>query len=127
MTNRLTEQEIAPCPFCGGEALINVIEPHDHYFVNLPRYEGTTFIECTNCTCTICASDRDKATKDWNRRADSAQIALLRKERDAAVNRMCHQCKHIFSESSAETCLQCEQAEGDWWEYIGVEQEEQEA
>jgi len=33
MQNSLTEREkqaILPCPFCGGEAIIQTIEPHTH-------------------------------------------------------------------------------------------------
>lgn len=37
MNNRLTVQEIKPCPFCGGEAVINVIEPHSHVIINLKK------------------------------------------------------------------------------------------
>lgn len=61
--------QLKPCPFCGGEAIMHTVEPHSHYFVNMPDYPGSTFIECVNCTCGISASTEQEAKELWNRGA----------------------------------------------------------
>ena len=61
--------ELKPCPFCGGEAIINEIEPHTHVFATfMPDYGGSTFIECTGCTYAISGQTKDEAIAAWNRR-----------------------------------------------------------
>lgn len=63
-------KELKPCPFCGGEAVINTIEPHTHEFATfMPDYPGSTFVECTGCTCALSGDTEEKAIKAWNRRA----------------------------------------------------------
>lgn len=63
-------KELKPCPFCGGEAVINTIEPHTHEFATfMPSYPGGTFIECTCCTCALSGDTEEKAIEAWNRRA----------------------------------------------------------
>lgn len=64
-------ERIKRCPFCGGEAIINVIPPHKHFLCNLPDYHGGAFIECTNCTCAISADTEEQAIEAWNRRVKS--------------------------------------------------------
>ena len=66
----MSDMELKPCPFCGGEAVINEIPPHKHTFVNMPDCEGFTYIECTGCGCTIGADTTQQAIEAWNRRAD---------------------------------------------------------
>lgn len=46
-------EELKPCPFCGGKAVIEVIEPHRHIICKMPVYKGGAFIECTECGCAI--------------------------------------------------------------------------
>lgn len=65
----MKEKELKPCPFCGGEAIINEVPPHKHkLFPNIPECKGETFIECTKCTCAISADTTEDAVNDWNRR-----------------------------------------------------------
>lgn len=62
--------ELKPCPFCGGEAIINTIGSHKHAIATfMPDYSGGTFIECTKCSCAIAEESDDAAIKAWNRRA----------------------------------------------------------
>ena len=61
-------EELKPCPFCGGEAVINVIEPHEHVVVNLPPYPGGAFIECTGCTCAMSGQSEEEVIEAWNTR-----------------------------------------------------------
>ena len=42
-------EELKPCPFCGGKAVIEVIELHRHIICKMPVYKGGAFIECTEC------------------------------------------------------------------------------
>ena len=58
------------CPFCGGKAVIEVIEPHRHIICKMPVYKGGAFIECTECGCTISGETETEATEKWNRRAN---------------------------------------------------------
>lgn len=62
---------LKPCPFCGGEAVIDTIEPHAHMLALLPDYGGETFIECTGCTCAIVGKTEHEAVEAWNRRTDN--------------------------------------------------------
>lgn len=63
--------ELKPCPFCGSKAIIRVIDPHTHIFSDMPDCDGSTFIECANCTCVISGGTRQEAAEAWNRRADN--------------------------------------------------------
>lgn len=61
--------ELKPCPFCGGKAFINTVEPHAHEVATfMPDYPGGTFIECTSCTCALSGETEDKAIEAWNTR-----------------------------------------------------------
>lgn len=59
-----SNKTLLPCPFCGGDAIINTIEPRKH----VQTYEGGAFIKCSKCTCIISASNNLEAIKRWNRR-----------------------------------------------------------
>ncbi len=61
--------ELKPCPFCGCDASLMVIEPHAHYIATfMPDYPGGAFIECTVCTASISGETEEEATTTWNRR-----------------------------------------------------------
>ena len=63
--------EIKPCPFCGGEGIINEIPPHTHMIATwMPDFGGESFIECDGCTCAISADTKEKAIELWNRRVE---------------------------------------------------------
>jgi Lar family restriction alleviation protein len=60
---------LKPCPFCGGEPIINEILPHTHAIATtMPDCEGECFIECSKCSCAISAKNKDEAIQMWNRR-----------------------------------------------------------
>lgn len=62
--------ELKPCPFCGGDAVMTVIEPHTHVIATfMPDYEGGAFIECTGCSAAISGATPEQAAAAWNRRA----------------------------------------------------------
>jgi Lar family restriction alleviation protein len=63
-------EKLKPCPFCGGKAVIEVIEPHRHIICKMPVYTGGAFIECTECGGAISGETGTEATKKWNRRAN---------------------------------------------------------
>ena len=66
--NRMVRAETLK-PFCGGEAIINEIEPHTHQIATfMPDYSGSCFIECTGCSCAIAEDTIKKAIAAWNRR-----------------------------------------------------------
>ena len=56
MTDRARLPELLPCPFCGGESVVYSVD-----FRN---------VRCNNCWCRTEPGDADKATAEWNRRAD---------------------------------------------------------
>jgi Lar family restriction alleviation protein len=63
---------LLPCPFCGGEAIIDYVEPHTHFIAAfMPDSEGAHFIECTGCTAAMSGGpDREKAIAAWNKRSE---------------------------------------------------------
>jgi hypothetical protein len=70
---------LLPCPFCGSDALVR------QCYHSMPR-EPTFRVSCTYC---LCGTSDDFATAEaaaelWNRRAQSAEIARLTRERDEA-------------------------------------------
>lgn len=61
--------KLKPCPFCGGEAFVNVIEPHKHMIATwLPEYGGGAFVECAGCGCGLSAPTETEAIEKWNLR-----------------------------------------------------------
>ena len=63
--------ELKPCPFCGGEAVIMHVEPRIHIFaIFMPDCRGSHFIKCTGCTCVLTSgNDREEAIAAWNKRS----------------------------------------------------------
>ena len=65
-------EELKHCPFCGGEAVIEIVEPHSHILSTfMPDYGGGAFIECKKCTCAISAETKEEAIEAWNRRVEN--------------------------------------------------------
>ena len=69
--------ELKPCPFCGGEAVID-------YGRGLRKY----WVRCNNPMCfvmpeTDCHEDKSIVREHWNMRADEKQDAELAKLHDA--------------------------------------------
>ena len=63
------EPDLLHCPLCGIEAIINTIEPHTHHIGKMKiEYDGSTFIECTGCTCGVSGKTLEEAVATWNRR-----------------------------------------------------------
>lgn len=69
-------EELKPCPFCGGEPLISVVEAHDHtpmlkaLIPDIEPAEETHWVECPGCGCCMAGKNkRADAVTAWNRRA----------------------------------------------------------
>lgn len=73
-------EELKPCPFCGGKAVIEVIEPHRHIICKMPVYKGGAFIECTECGCAISGETETEATEKWNRRMNDPEKVVKQLE-----------------------------------------------
>ena len=76
MTNQSAMPELKPCPFCGGEPILNHIEPHSHHLTFdgkplMPDYPGSWTIEC--CDVGMIKDTREEVVTAWNRRALSKQ------------------------------------------------------
>ena len=64
----MSEIKLLPCPFCGGEAIIQVISSHTHEITKwLPDYNGEAIVEC-KCGCSIMRDTEEEAIKAWNTR-----------------------------------------------------------
>lgn len=69
-------EKLKSCPFCRGEAMIEVIEPHTHTLATfMPDCEGKAFVEC-QCGAAISGETRDAALAAWNRRAEQNPKSL---------------------------------------------------
>lgn len=72
-------EELKPCPFCGGEAIIRIHKERSSMFEYLGYGENAACVACTKCGCNtgyyLPHYDQDEnyhikqATKAWNRRA----------------------------------------------------------
>ena len=72
--------KLKPCPFCGGEARIEVIKPHTHTLTTfMPDYKGGAFIEC-KCGAAISGDTKDAAMAAWNKRAQDTEAKRRRTE-----------------------------------------------
>lgn len=75
-------EKLKPCPFCGGEARIEVIEPHTHTLTTfMPDYKGGAFIEC-KCGAAISGDTKDAAIAAWNKRAQDTEAKRRRTEQN---------------------------------------------
>ena len=112
---RYINNPIKPCPFCGGEANLTVIEAHTHKMATfMPDYPGGVFIECSGCTVAMSSETEEEATTLWNKRVQSMKdIALPVKNVktnnpiepwktvcpncDSRVGEGCHRQKHCHN------------------------------
>ena len=83
-------ERLKECPFCGGEAIIQVVEPHKHHIAPMPDYDGGAFAECMKCSACMSADTEQEAIEKWNSRADvgatSEQVAeWARAEREGRM------------------------------------------
>lgn len=60
--------ELKHCPFCGNEAFAYEIEPHKHFLIKMPDYNGEGFVECSCCAACISDNSVEEAIEKWNRR-----------------------------------------------------------
>jgi hypothetical protein len=60
--------ELKPCPFCGGDPLLQEHEAHTHLFATfMPDHPGSWTIEC--CDVGMIKDTREEVIAAWNRRA----------------------------------------------------------
>ena len=83
--------KLKPCPFCGGEAMIEVIEPHTHTMATfMPDYEGGAFIEC-QCGAGISGKTIDDVIAAWEKRthekAEGIRLHELIRKQAKELNR----------------------------------------
>jgi Lar family restriction alleviation protein len=72
-----TNEQLKPCPFCGGEPLESRIEPHKHHIVMMPDYPGAWCVECPKCEFQLFDHDTQaNVVAAWNRRATPAQTPM---------------------------------------------------
>jgi len=64
----MTVENILPCPFCGGEAVFEMIPAHKHTFSGMPSVGDTWTIECSDCPAGFCGETKDEITALWNAR-----------------------------------------------------------
>ena len=55
----MMSDKLKPCPFCGGEAYIEII------------CNGLVEVRCKECDASVPAKYKSKAIVRWNRRADN--------------------------------------------------------
>lgn len=64
---RLSTQ-LLPCPFCGGEVVVDEIEPHIHSNPIFPDFGGSVYAECPNCDFYMSKPTVEELEEAWNRR-----------------------------------------------------------
>lgn len=60
----MAENELKPCPFCGGKAWSTPI-------YKLHSEKTRCIVKCTKCNAMIEYRDEKSAIESWNRRADN--------------------------------------------------------
>lgn len=68
-------EALKPCPFCGSSAHIERVGDR----------RQSTIYQCDNCSCSLETGEEWGHGRDWNRRADSAEITRLQKELETAL------------------------------------------
>lgn len=76
MTRTSPETEtLKPCPFCGCEPYVALIEPHSHkggIAAFMPDHQGSATVEC-GCGAGLIDDDEETVRRRWNQRAGHAQ------------------------------------------------------
>lgn len=71
----MSDERLKPCPFCGGKAVLHIVEPHKHELATwMPDYGGGAFIECTQCTSGMSAESEAEVIEAWNTRKPMERI-----------------------------------------------------
>ncbi len=74
--NKIDDERLKPCPFCGEDAAIWYFPQHDR-----PLLKEAYYVGCTNdnCGCEIekpgAFKSLDEAVEAWNRRVKDADIS----------------------------------------------------
>lgn len=92
-TQQQPQESLKPCPFCGGEARIEHIAPHDHHFIVRLSFPGTYYAECIPCDFRLFGDSVALAAAAWNRRvvrpapAEGVREALIELHDAVVLNR----------------------------------------
>ena len=70
--------ELKPCPFCGGEAILVELTPTPYNDQLLTYYS----VGCIDCGIGFYENTEDEAIAAWNRRAEPKNKQLSGKQRD---------------------------------------------
>ena len=82
----MTQTQLLPCPFCGGEAELDRTAERFEYCTGGPNsvMDFGYWVYCTKCDASMGASvppsSPEEATREWNRRAESAELDRLRQQ-----------------------------------------------
>ena len=70
----MSKYKLNPCPFCGGEAIVEIFE-----------FNGNRFVRCLDCYATSGqATDIKNAIEAWNKRVDTSLCATCDLFKDCA-------------------------------------------
>jgi Lar family restriction alleviation protein len=89
------EDELKPCPFCGGEATIDKLNDSDYLEEYNQRWDKDEYhARCSGCNALIGPFDDEKqAVLEWNTRHESAELATA--EAMASAIRLFYDTKHL--------------------------------
>ena len=92
----MSDERLKPCPFCGGKAVLHIVEPHKHELATwMPDYGGGAFIECTQCTSGMSAESEAEVIEAWNTRKPMERIVERLEERASAHERIMLGCANV--------------------------------